>query len=734
MKKNFIYILFLLFILSCSSKSSLKKISDFSDLLEHKIGVMEGTVQDRFLLDNYSNVNVLRFMTPSDLITALKAKKVQAIMLPKTTAKLIVKNNKEIGFLTESLFSNPLGVGFNKDNDTLKNEFDIFLEKIKNNGTYQEMYCRWFEEDAELAVMPVFNLSKNKKQLNLGVSTGNLPFLTFSNGEYIGFDAEMLYRFAEENGYYLNISSMHFSSLINALVTKKVDVIAYSIAITEERKKQVLFSNEYLVFNNAVLVLNEYLNSKKVSESSLDDFLGKTIGVFEGTIHDTYLTKHYPEISLKKYTDTSSLIMSLKTKRVDAILLDKAYAYYVKKLNDYLQIIADDIFPQSISVAFRKEQTDLLNQFNKFLSDIKLNGIYDEMADRWFDKVENEIKPIQIQKPHGDLKPLTLGIVVAGLPYSTYINQELTGFDIELLKRFALDGKYDLSVSILEFTSLIPALVSGKVDIISAGISVTEERQKQVSFSDEYYNDSIALLTLDENYQIKNWRKSSLINDFKKSYHNNLIHEKRFVLVLNGLKITFLVSILSCLLGSLIGSLICFLRMSKNKYFKMLAKLYISIIRGTPTLVLLMILYYIVFAQIRISPVLVAIIAFALYFSAYVSEIFRSGISGVDLGQYEAGIALGFTKLSTFINIIIPQAAKAIIPVFKGEFISLVKMTSIVGYIAVEDLTKAGDIIRSRTFDAFFPLLMVATIYFFLTWTIMIFVDKGHLFFINKKQ
>ena len=106
-------------------------------------------------------------------------------------------------------------------------------------------------------------------------------------------------------------------------------------------------------------------------------------------------------------------------------------------------------------------------------------------------------------------------------------------------------------------------------------------------------------------------------------------------------------------------------------------------------------------------------------FGAYVSEMFRSGIEGIDKGQTEAGIAMGFTPTQTFAYIVLPQMVRRVLPVYKGEFISLVKMTSIVGYIAVQDVTKASDIIRSRTFDAFFPLLMVAVLYFAISWILM---------------
>jgi polar amino acid transport system substrate-binding protein len=121
-----------------------------------------------------------------------------------------------------------------------------------------------------------------------------------------------------------------------------------------------------------------------------------------------------------------------------------------------------------------------------------------------------------------------------------------------------------------------------------------------------------------------------------------------------------------------------------------------------------MLVFYVVFASVDISPVLVAVLAFGMNFAAYVAEIFRTGIEGVDRGQTEAGMAMGFTKVATFTHIVLPQTIQRVLPVYKGEFISMVKMTSVVGYIAVQDLTKASDIIRSRTFDAFFPLILVA--------------------------
>ncbi len=207
------------------------------------------------------------------------------------------------------------------------------------------------------------------------------------------------------------------------------------------------------------------------------------------------------------------------------------------------------------------------------------------------------------------------------------------------------------------------------------------------------------------------------------SFQNNLVQENRYLLIFEGLKTTVIISVLSTILGTFLGAIVCFMRMSSNEILKVLAKTYISILRGTPVLVFLMLIFYVVFASVNIDPVIVSVIAFGMNFAAYVAEIYRSGIESIDKGQSEAGIAMGFSRVNTFLFIILPQTVQRILPVYKGEFISLVKMTSIVGYIAVQDLTKASDIIRSRTFDAFFPLIMVAVFYYLISWSLMLVME-----------
>lgn len=206
------------------------------------------------------------------------------------------------------------------------------------------------------------------------------------------------------------------------------------------------------------------------------------------------------------------------------------------------------------------------------------------------------------------------------------------------------------------------------------------------------------------------------MQELKSSFISNFIEDNRWRYITDGLKITLLVTVFAVLIGVVLGFLIAIVRTTHDKTGKLkilnaICKVYLTVIRGTPVVVQLMIIYFIIFGSVDISKLLVAIIAFGINSGAYVAEIFRSGIMSIDNGQFEAGRSLGFNYAQTMMYIIMPQAFKNVLPTLCNEFISLLKETSVSGYIALQDLTKGGDIIRSRTYDAFMPLIAVALIY-----------------------
>ena len=206
------------------------------------------------------------------------------------------------------------------------------------------------------------------------------------------------------------------------------------------------------------------------------------------------------------------------------------------------------------------------------------------------------------------------------------------------------------------------------------------------------------------------------MGDFQARFYLNFIKDDRWTYVWNGLLVTLEVTLFATLIGILLGFLVAIIRSTHDRTGKMklpngVCQIYLTVIRGTPVVVQLLITYFLIFGSMKVSKVLVAVLAFGINSGAYVAEICRAGIMSIDIGQLEAGRSIGFSYAKTMWYIILPQAFKNVLPALGNEFIVLLKETSVSGYIALHDLTKGGDVIRSRTYDAFMPLIGVALIY-----------------------
>ena len=202
------------------------------------------------------------------------------------------------------------------------------------------------------------------------------------------------------------------------------------------------------------------------------------------------------------------------------------------------------------------------------------------------------------------------------------------------------------------------------------------------------------------------------------------IREDRYMLLLDGIGVTIKVTILALIIGLILGFLIALCNLSKNRVLKAIGGVYTDVIRGTPSVTQLMIIYFVVFASIHWAKWVIAAIAFGINSGAYVSEIIRAGILSIDVGQMEAGRALGLTKGMTMRHIILPQALKNVFPALCNEFIVLIKETAIVGYVGLMDIQEAGDFIKSATFLAFMPLVGTAIIYYVLIKILNLFLKR----------
>jgi len=695
-------------------------LSSIDALKDKRIGVLLGSIHDAYAAKTYPEAPILQFQNVSDMLFALNSGKIDVAFYDHISLKGVFSKNQELAILAANIFSVPIAAGFNKDNLQLREKFNAFLKDIKSSGIYEDMIDRWMNKG--IMEMPEIKTAGSNGDLKVGiVSDLGMPFTILKDGKLTGFDIELATRFAAALDKKFVPSDMPFASLLAAVSTHKIYMITASMMITEERKKQIDFSDPY--FESGASIIAKKSNVALANHGKLkflDDISDKRIGIFTGTVHDAFISKKYPKAQIFRFESTADMMMSVKSGKVDAAMFDLITATLILKHNPELGLLSDDVLNMPLGIGFSKNNPRLREDFNTFLREIRGNGIYDTIYKRWFvEDAEEAVMPAFKEPVDG--KKLVVGVSVDDLPYVAIMNGEYVGFDIELIRKFAETRNYQLEIVMMEFPSLVAALAAGKVEMITDGIAISEERAKQIDFSDSYATFRTAVIAprkMLANYtpNTPEIKQKSFIEKVSESFYNNIILEKRYLLIIDGLEITLLISVFAALFGSVIGGLICFMRMSKRKFLSTTASIYISLLRGTPVLVLLMIIYYVVFASVNINPVIVAVFAFGLNFGAYVSEMFRTSIESVDKGQKEAGIAGGFSKIQTFIYIIMPQALRQVLPVYKGEFISLVKMTSIVGYIAVQDLTKASDIIRSRTFDAFFPLIMVAVIYLVIAW------------------
>lgn len=301
---------------------------------------------------------------------------------------------------------------------------------------------------------------------------------------------------------------------------------------------------------------------------------------------------------------------------------------------------------------------------------------------------------------------------IAFPPYEYYENGVATGIDVDLSQAVADKLGMELVISDIEFDSIIIAVQTGKADIGVAGMTVTEDRLKNIDFTDSY--------TTSKQVIIVNSGTSATKMSFKDRLYQSFVEDARWKYIPRGLKNTIIITLFAGMIGIILGFFFAVIRVAHDRngeggavlnVFNTLARIYLTVFRGTPVMVQLLIMYYIVFAAMKVDPVIAAVLAFGLNSAAYVAEAVRAGIISIEIGQFEAGRSLGFTYGQTMWHIIMPQAIKNSLPAMCNEFISLLKESSIVGYIGLVDLTKAGDIIRSNTYEAMIPLCSVALVY-----------------------
>lgn len=451
--------------------------------------------------------------------------------------------------------------------------------------------------------------------------------------------------------------------------------------------------------------------------SSLNDLNGKKIGVQTGTSFAEMVQKRLPASTVEFYNTKADLLAALTGNKVEAFVVDEPVANLMEKEHNQIAYLTEYLDEYTFGIVFAKNEAGytLRDEFNAFLRQLP-EGTLDALAAKWFSEDEG-----QKDMPDPDSLPGTKGILRLATesgyaPFEYVRDGRVVGYDMELAFLFCRDRGYGLEIIDMNFDGVLPAVQTGKCDFAAAGIAITPERAESAAFSDPVYSGGTVLMVLRDELSatadIAGRQNLSFWESIADSFDKTFIREFRWSLFLRGVGNTMLITVLSILSGTALGYLAFMLCRNGNPAANAVSRFVVWLVQGTPTVVLLMILYYIVFGSVSISGLVVAVIGFTLTFGSSVFGLLKMGVGTVDRGQYEAAYALGHSNRHTFFRIILPQAIPHILPAYQAEIVSLIKSTSIVGYIAVMDLTKMGDIVRSRTYEAFFPLIAVTVIYF----------------------
>ena len=502
---------------------------------------------------------------------------------------------------------------------------------------------------------------------------------------------------------------------------KNADVTAQETTASAQSlagKPTIVYKSDTLkeVSNAAAIAKPDEKFALKMDVSVLN---GKKAGCMVGTPMETMVKNFCPDSPISFFSNNADICLALREGKIDYLINNTTQFTFISKEYPEFSYIDQNLMEMHNGFIFKKNDKGarLRDQFNEYLDKIVADGRLDRYSKYWLVPNDWEGLDIPTDGPNGTIHMCTSTVMK---PYSFIVDTKFAGFDIELAVDFCKEYGYALDLDDADFAGMLSGITTGKYDVAGGQIAWTKERDGNVYYSNTYtVQESVAIVRtadfVEGAAEVNADEEPTFFESIANSFNKTFVVEDRWQIILKGLCATLVISFFGFVLANIFGAIFCAFTLSKSNVLQTIADIYSRIMQGTPIVVILMILYYVIFGNTDISGIVISIFGFGLSTGAYLSQIFSSSIRSVSVGQTEAALTLGLTKFQAFTGIVLPQAMRSMLSPYFSQFITLMKGTSIVGYIAVTDITKASDIIRSSTYDAFFPLIATAAIYFIIS-------------------
>lgn len=478
----------------------------------------------------------------------------------------------------------------------------------------------------------------------------------------------------------------------------------------------------------SITVYAEAPQERQPEVTTFDGLSGKTISMLTGAPFEDLISSKVPDVKEFTYYSTSSdMVLALKSGKTDAFLQNTALGELFFNKDPALALFPEPLKEAQFGIAFQKGSKERIKWQAAY--DKVCAGVIEEVWEKWTG-FDDSIKTIPEQDWEGKNGTITVAAADSMEPM-TYMSGsgEMIGMEEELILMMAKELDYKVSFMPTEFSGILAAVEGGKADMCCGSLIITDQRSEVVDFIPHHDTAFILVVRSAETAET-----AGFLESLSESFNRTFIVENRWSLLLTGLCNTMIIAVASGIAGLVLGFVMTSLKRKNNRLINALISVYNTIVAGLPAVVILMLLFYVVFAKSDISAVIVSIIGLTLIFAPKAYSIIINAVGSVDKGQLEAALALGYTEKKAYRRIILPQAKKIYFPLLRNQFVLLLKETSIVGFISAMDLTHAGDIIRGRTLEAFFPLMTIAIVYFILVWLFTFIIDQGNKMIENKRR